>query len=71
MMVHREVEYQIGCSVRQQLLHVDIFEVQVPLQMQFADEWVGRRFRPLCPGQQPEAKWLMGDVDKFIFSIAS
>ena len=28
--------------VRQQLLHVDIFEVQVPLQMELEDEWVGR-----------------------------
>ena len=26
------------------LLHVDIFEVQVPLQMEFEDEWVGRPF---------------------------
>ena len=28
--------------MRQQLLHVDIFEVQVPLQMELEDEWVGR-----------------------------
>ena len=25
-------------------MHVDIFEVQVPLQMEFEDEWVGRPF---------------------------
>ena len=36
--------YPVGCSARQQLLHVDIFEVQVPLQMEFEDEWVGRPF---------------------------
>lgn len=28
--------------LRQQLLHVEIFEVQVPLQMELEDEWVGR-----------------------------
>eukprot|EP00435_Cladocopium_sp_Y103_P049629 s196_g15.t1 len=33
---------RIPFNPRQQLLHVDIFEVQVPLQMQFEDEWVGR-----------------------------
>ena len=40
----QEVGYPVGRSARQQLLHVDIFEVQVPLQMQFEDEWVGRPF---------------------------
>ncbi|CAL1141711.1 unnamed protein product [Cladocopium goreaui] len=33
---------RIPFNPRQQLLHVDIFEVQVPLQMEFEDEWVGR-----------------------------
>eukprot|EP00435_Cladocopium_sp_Y103_P067125 s287_g29.t1 len=33
---------RVPYNPRQQLLHVEIFEVQVPLQMQFEDEWVGR-----------------------------
>lgn len=33
---------RVPYNPRQQLLHVEIFEVQVPLQMELEDEWVGR-----------------------------